>query len=136
MLRVSYLQRGTVRCSFIGLKSTICLNPPVLLGSNLEAETQGVGCWTGTTAPSTSSFGRSVCLQNASSSSDQTGLWLWNYGGGELNGKVTPVFIHFKINFEAPVLAQNGKLFRTLRCIPVYGKTFSCFPVDSGCHLP
>jgi hypothetical protein len=136
MLRVSYLQRGTVKCSLMGLKSTICLKPPVLLGSSLDAETQGVGRWIGTTAPSKSSFGKSVSLQNASSSSVQTGFLLWNYGGGELKGKVTPVLIHFRSNLLAPVLAQNVKLFLTFCCIPVYCKTLSCLSVDSGRHVP
>jgi hypothetical protein len=81
----------------MGLKSTICLKPPVLLGSSLDAETQGVGRWIGTTAPSKSSFGKSVSLQNASSSSVQTGFLLWNYGGGELKGKVTPVLFQFTV---------------------------------------
>ena len=74
MAKVSYLQRGTERCSLIGLRSTMWRKPPVLFGSNREAETHGVGCWTGITAPSTSSFGNSVSLQNVNSSSDQAGL--------------------------------------------------------------
>jgi hypothetical protein len=136
MDNVSYLQRGTDRCSLIGLKSTMWRNPPVLLGSRRDADTQGVGCCTGTTAPSSNSFGSSCSLQNDSSSSDQLGLWLWKCGGGELKGKVTPVFIHLRINLGAPAFAQKGRLCLTLRCIPFYLKSLLGLVINSGCHFP
>jgi hypothetical protein len=134
--RVSYLQRGTERCSLIGLRSTMWRKPPVFFGSSREAETHYVGYLTGITAPSVKSLGNRVVRQNANSSSDQDGLWLWNLGGSEWKGKVTPVLIHLRINLGAPILAQNRRCYLILCCRPVYGKTLSGLSGNPGCHLP
>jgi hypothetical protein len=120
--KVSYLHRGTDRWSLMGRRSTMWRYPPVCFCSIREAETQLVGYWTGITAPSVNSLGNRVVRQNVSSSSDQDGLWLWcvlwcyglYLGGSELKGKVTPVLIHLRINFGAPIFAQNRRCCLTL----------------------
>lgn len=50
--KVSYLHFGTVKKELIGRRSTICRNPPVRLGSSLEAETYLVGELISLIAPS------------------------------------------------------------------------------------
>lgn len=118
-LIVSYLHLGTGRCKLMGRRSTICLNPPVVLGSNLLADTHGVGPCTGLTAPSFINFGSKSFSQYSSSSCDHWGLWKWKGGGDWWKGKVIPWLIHCSSSGLAPVLAQNFRRSLTADCSPL-----------------
>lgn len=133
---VSYLHRGTAKCWLIGLRSTMCRYPPVLFGSNRDADTHWVGLCTGIIAPSLSSFGKRFSLQNVDSSIDHIGLLLWKLHGLEVNGSISPDLIHLRIILGAPIFAQKRKCWRTWCCRPTEGKTLSGSPGESGCHLP
>jgi hypothetical protein len=133
-LSVSYLHLGTGRCKFMGLKSTICLKPPVVLGSNRLADTQGVGPGTALTAPSVISFGSKSFSQYWSSSGDHWGLWKWKGGGDWRNGNVMPWLIHWRSSGLAPVLAQNFSLALTGNYSPLLFQPSSGRVCETGRH--
>jgi hypothetical protein len=110
---VSYLHLGTGKWTLIGRRSTMWRNPPEVLGSSLEADTQGVGFYTCLIAPSRSIFGSNSASQYAASSGNHDGLWLWKGGGVARNGNETPLLIHCINRVEAPVLAQKFLWFLT-----------------------